>query len=537
MSMSRKGLALLHVKVMTSAGGVWRQTGDGLYLRNGIIVRAGSSDDIQAMASDTGAHVMDFAGERNAVCFPAFTDSHLHLDLYGFSLLNINLNGVSSLDAALDCIARVGKPDNGTWIRGDCWDDELWTTKPHRRYLDDLYRNSPVILSRKDYHSLWLNTAAMKATGLWNSTEFDPDLIPRDSEGPTGIVRDAAQSHALSRLPPYPLEERFHALHAAITKLLSLGFASCCNMDYDIFPELQALIGAMDQEPRVRIWQAIGLSNLDAAVSMGMWSGFGTDFLRLGGIKAFADGSLGSHTAYMQEPWPGTSGPCGYHAYESVDWLAERFRTASEHNLWMWVHAIGDRATADVLDAFEQAGIVASKGHAHHRMEHAQFLRPRDIPRFADLGIAASVQPSHLDLDIGKLKETFAPPHPGSYAFRSLLDAGTELAFGSDAPVEDPDPMKGMALAAFRSRPGEEPYQPDQCISLSDALTAYTVTPQVSLGMAGRRGNIAEGQDADIVVLSQNPLESTRPEDVRSTRVVATIVAGMVSFQATAQNE
>ncbi len=530
--MNREELALLHVKVMTSEGRAWRQTGDGLYLRNGIIARVGSSSDIQAMASDTGAHVMDFAGEQNAVCFPAFTDSHLHLDLYGFSLLSINLNGISSLEAALDCIAQAGKPDSGAWVRGDCWDDELWATKPHRRYLDDLYHNSPVILNRKDYHSLWLNTAAMKATGLLNSTEFDSDLVPQDSEGPTGIVRDAAQSWVLSRLPPSPIEERFQALHAAITKLLSLGFASCCNMDYDIFPELQALIGAMEHEPCVRIWQAIGLSNLDAAVSMGVWSGFGTDFLRLGGVKAFADGSLGSRTAYMQEPWPGMSGTYGYHAYESVDWLAERFRIANEHNLWMWVHAIGDRATADVLDAFEQAGVVASKGHAHHRMEHAQFLRPRDIPRFADLGITASVQPSHLNLDIGKLKEVFAQPHPGSYAFRSLLDAGTELTFGSDAPVEDPDALKGIALAAFRSRPGEEPYQPEQCISVSNALTAYTVAPQISLGMGGRRGNIVEGQDADIVVLSRSPLEDTNAQDIRSTRILATIVAGSVAFQA-----
>jgi len=165
-------------------------------------------------------------------------------------------------------------------------------------------------------------------------------------------------------------------------------------------------------------------------------------------------------------------------------------------------------------------------------MEHAQFLRPRDIPRFADLGITASVQPSHLNLDIGKLKEVFAQPHPGSYAFRSLLDAGTELTFGSDAPVEDPDALKGIALAAFRSRPGEEPYQPEQCISVSNALTAYTVAPQISLGMGGRRGNIVEGQDADIVVLSRSPLEDTNAQDIRSTRILATIVAGSVAFQA-----
>ena len=150
-------------------------------------------------------------------------------------------------------------------------------------------------------------------------------------------------------------------------------------MDYDIFPELQALIPAMSNEPRIRIWQAVGLDNLDAAVSLGLRSGFGSNFLRVGGIKAFADGSLGSRTAYMEESWPGTPGNYGYHTYESVNWLADRFRKADENGLWVWIHAIGDRANKETLDAFEQAGVATSNGHAHHRIEHAQFLHSEDV--------------------------------------------------------------------------------------------------------------------------------------------------------------
>jgi predicted amidohydrolase YtcJ len=172
----------------------------------------------------------------------------------------------------------------------------------------------------------------------------------------------------------------------------------------------------------------------------------------LGGIKAFADGSLGSRTAYMEKPWPGEPDNHGYHTYESVDWLADRFRKADENGLWIWTHAIGDRANKEVLDAFEQAGVAVSKGHAHHRIEHAQFLRPQDVERFANLGITASMQPSHLDLDIGKLKTVFPTPHPRSYAFKSLLESGAELNFGSDAPVENPDALKGIAFAAFRTQ-------------------------------------------------------------------------------------
>jgi predicted amidohydrolase YtcJ len=510
--MRHEDSALLHVRVMSSVDGWWKQTGDALYLRNGIIERIGSTADVLVMASSRNAQVLDFAGTPGATCYPAFMDSHLHLDLYGFSLLHVNLNGETSLDGALERIRLAGRPDSGAWIRGDCWDDELWSDSPHRRQLDDLYPNSPVVLNRKDYHSLWLNTAALKAVDLWNSRPFDSDLVPCDADGPTGIVRDAAQDWAFSRIPAPQLDERFAALHSAISKLLSMGFASCCSMDYDI-------------------WQAIGLDNLDAAVSLGLRSGFGSDFLRVGGVKVFADGSLGSRTAYMQEPWPGAPGNHGYHTYESVNWLADRFRKADENGLWVWIHAIGDRANKETLDAFEQAGVAASKGHAHHRIEHAQFLRTEDVERFANLGIAASVQPSHLDLDIGKLKTVFPTPHPRSYAFKSLLDSGVELDFGSDAPVEDPDALKGIAFAAFRTRAGELPYQSEQCISVQDALTAYTVAPQSSVGLFGQRGNLAEGQDADVVVLSRDILEDKDSLAVCSTHVLATIVAGDLAFK------
>jgi predicted amidohydrolase YtcJ len=153
------------------------------------------------------------------------------------------------------------------------------------------------------------------------------------------------------------------------------------------------------------------------------------------------------------------------------------------------------------------------------------------VERFANLGIAASVQPSHLDLDIGKLKTAFPTPHPRSYAFRSLLESGAELNFGSDAPVENPDALKGIAFAAFRTRSGELPYQSEQCISIQDALTAYTVAPQSSVGLFGQRGNLVEGQDADVVVLSRDILGDNDPQTVRSTQVLATIVAGDLAFQ------
>ncbi|HWQ21868.1 MAG TPA: amidohydrolase family protein, partial [Clostridia bacterium] len=283
--MQHEDAALLHVRVMSSLGGWWKQTGDALYLRNGVIKRVGSTADVQAMASGGSAHVLDFAGTPEATCYPAFMDAHLHLDLYGFSLLHVNLNGETSLGGALGRIRAAGRPDNGAWVRGDCWDDELWHDGPHRRQLDDLYKDSPVVLNRKDYHSLWLNTAALKAVDLWDSRPFGPDLVPCDADGPIGIVHDAAQDWVLSRIPAPRVDERFAALHSAVTSLLSMGFASCCSMDYGILPELEALIPAMSDEPRIRIWQAVGLDNLDAAVSLGLRSGFGSDFLRLGGIK------------------------------------------------------------------------------------------------------------------------------------------------------------------------------------------------------------------------------------------------------------
>ena len=525
-------LAIINADIMSFADGMWRTTGTGIYLAGGVIQRIGSAADILAMAKDRNTTLLDYRLLPGATCFPAFMDSHLHLDLYGSALLSIDLSGASSLEEALARIRNAGKPDSGNWIRGDGWDDELWHHAPRRQDLDELYHESPVVLKRKDYHSLWLNTAALKAVGLWEDTTFGDDLIPRDNDGPTGILHDAAQDVALARIPDPGLEERFAGLHQAISRLLSLGIASCCNMDFGILPELEALVPAMDEEPRIRIWQAIGAENLDAAVALGLRSGFGSDFLRIGGVKFFADGSLGSRTAYMVEPWDRGHANYGYHTYTSINSLSERFHRADEHGLWIWIHAIGDRANAEVLEAFDKAGASLSKGHAHHRIEHAQFLRATDIGRFGDLGIAASVQPSHLDLDIGKLRSVFPVPHPGSYAFHSLLSAGTDLCFGSDAPVEDPDPLKGMSFAAFRERAEEEPYQPEQCISLSEALSAYTVVPQDTVGLAGVRGNLVEGQDADVVVLSHNVLRSKGPDDVRSACVAATIVNGAVAYRA-----
>ena len=525
-------LAIINADIMSFADGMWRTTGTGIYLAGGVIQRIGSAADILAMSKDRNTTLLDYQLLPGATCFPAFMDSHLHLDLYGSALLGIDLSGASSLEEALARIRNAGKPDSGNWIRGDGWDDELWHHAPRRQDLDELYHESPVVLKRKDYHSLWLNTAALKAVGLWEDATFGDDLIPRDNDGPTGILHDAAQDVALARIPDPGLEERFTGLHRAISRLLSLGIVSCCNMDFGILPELEALVPAMDEEPRIRIWQAIGAENLDAAVALGLRSGFGSDFLRIGGVKFFADGSLGSRTAYMVEPWDTGHANYGYHTYTSINSLSERFHRADEHGLWIWIHAIGDRANAEVLDAFDKAGASLSKGHAHHRIEHAQFLRPTDISRFCDLGIAASVQPAHLDLDIGKLRSVFPAPHPGSYAFHSLLTAGTDLCFGSDAPVEDPDPLKGMSFAAFRKRAGEEPYQPEQRISLSDALSAYTVVPEDTVGLAGVRGNLMEGQDADVVVLSRNVLQSRGPDDLRSTHVATTIVDGSVAYQA-----
>jgi len=525
-------LAIINADVMSFVEGQWKTTGTGMLLEDGVIQKIGSAADILAISRDRNARLLDYKSLPGTTCFPAFMDSHLHLDLYGSSLLSINLTEASSLEEALMRIRNAGKPDSGNWIRGDGWDEELWHHAPRRQDLDELYRISPVVLKRKDYHTLWLNTAALKAVGLWENTAFGDDLVPRDSDGPTGVLHDAAQDFALARIPGPGLEERFAGIHLAISRLLALGVASCCNMDFGILPELEALTPAMEEEPRVRIWQAIGADNLDAAVALGLRSGFGSDFLRVGGVKVFADGSLGSRTAYMFEPWDTERANYGYHTYPSVDYLSERFRKADEHGLWIWIHAIGDRANAEVLDAFDRAASSISKGHSHHRIEHAQFLRPTDVQRFCDLGIAASLQPAHLDLDIGKLRSVFPTPHQGSYAFQSLLSAGTDLCFGSDAPVEEPDPLKGMSFAAFRQRAGEDPYQPEQCVSLAEALSSYTTVPQDVVGLAGKRGNLLEGQDADVVVLSRNVLRCTCPRDVSNTHVTATIVDGALAYEA-----
>jgi predicted amidohydrolase YtcJ len=469
---------------------------------------------------------------------PGFTDSHLHFMSYGISLREIDLAGVPSLEEALARVAaRAETTAAGQWLTGRGWDHTLWKGGdfPRRQDLDRVAPEHPVWLRRKCGHAGWANTRALAAAGITAKTPDPPGGAIEhepDTGMPTGILKETAMDLVADLFEDPSLEEATSAIQVAIANAHKLGLTGVHTMEgaaaFRAFQALEAS-GAL----QLRILMQIPEDNLDAAIQAGLRSGFGNERLRIGGVKAFADGALGARTAYMLKAYEGEPDNYGI-AVSEADHLNDLVGKAARAGIAAFIHAIGDRSNREVLDAVELSRKAGEGLDLRHRIEHTQLLHPDDIPRLAELGVIASMQPIHATQDMLVADEIWGERcAKGAYAWRSLLDAGTVLAFGSDSPVEDLSVMQGIHAAVTRRRPdgspGPDGWYPDERLTVQQAVYAYTAGAAYASGEEGIKGTLSPGKLADLVLLSQD-IFAIEPMRILDTEVAATMFDGVFVY-------
>jgi hypothetical protein len=517
--------------------------GQAIAIAGDRVAAVGDNDAVRALHSPVGKTI----DLRGRTVTPGFTDSHLHFLSYGIGLKEIELAGVPALEEALALVsARASASPAGQWLTGRGWDHTLWAGRgleagafPTRQDLDRVAPGHPVFLRRKCGHAGWANTRALELAGITASTP-DPagGAIDRDplTGQPTGILKDTAMEIVFSLFQEPSLAEATAAIKAAMPHAHRAGLVGVHTMEgAGAFQAFQALLAA--GELQLRITMQIPEENLDAAIQVGLRSGFGNEWLRIGGVKIFSDGALGARTAYMLEPFEGYPGNYGL-PMGTPEHLREVIMKASRAGIASFVHAIGDRANREVLDAIaetrrSESAAFSSAGRAQprlrHRIEHAQIVHPDDVPRFAALGVIASMQPIHATQDMLIADALWAERGAHAYAWRSLLNAGAVLAFGSDSPVEDLSVMMGIHAAVTRRRadgsPGPEGWYPAQRLTVDEAVSAYTAGAAYASGEERIKGSLAPGKLADLVVLSQD-IFTVDPMAITETEVVGTMVGG-----------
>jgi predicted amidohydrolase YtcJ len=448
--------------------------------------------------------VVDLGGR---CVLPGFTDSHVHFPTWAVAQHEVKLDGATSLD---ECLARIRAWDvPGEWLRGYGWRDGDWNDgrTPTRRDLDAIVADRPAMMISKDYHALWLNSAALALAG--GDLEVEGGLVVRDDAGePTGVLVEEAAWRFKERYLHIPADEYVDAMRAGVKVANARGVT--CVHDKD------GWLGAIGLWQRLattalRVWQSTPHESLPRLRELGLRSGAGSDYLRLGYLKVFMDGTLGSQTAWMLD---GSGVPI-----TSGDELAEIVRSAAEAGWPVGVHAIGDRANREALDAFERTRDAWQPRGLRQRIEHAQCLSAEDLTRFAELGVACSVQFSHAPSDEHLAKRFWADKLDGVYSFRSLLHSGALVANGSDAPIEELDPWAGVVAATIGH------WRENERLTVEEALHATCVAPARLSHDERLRGTLVPGRLADLVVLDRDPL-ACGPDELPEVQVVATMVGG-----------
>lgn len=505
--------------------------GGALAVAGGRVLAVGNATDMAA--AFPLARRVDLQG---LPVFPGLVDAHLHLISYGFSLLEVGLREAgSSGEAARLVSAAVKRLPADAWVLGHGWDKNTWPEDrfPTRHDLDTATDGRPALMASKDGHLLWVNSAALRAAGITRDTPDPPGgVIGRDAAGePDGILKEEAAALVRRVVPPPTPKMRESAGLAAIADLHRYGitgvhaFTGTTTAGPEGFAALQSLHAR--GELSMRVVATLPDRQLEAATDCGMRTGLGDEMLRVGPVKIFADGALGSQTASMLEPYDGQPDNLGVQVRSpaEMDHLVAR---AIEAGLWTALHAIGDRANREVLDIFERHHAASQRLGARHRIEHVQLLHPDDLPRLARLGVVASMQPIHATEDREIAERYWGPRARWAYAWRSIAASGAALAFGSDAPVETPDPWQGIYAAVTRRRQHERDaraWHPQECLALEDAFRAYTAGAAYAAGTEGWQGTLRPGSAADFIVLDRDPYAGP-PEELLRVRVLATVVGG-----------
>ncbi|HKZ80846.1 MAG TPA: amidohydrolase [Pyrinomonadaceae bacterium] len=501
------------------------------------IVAVGSDKEIKKLA---GSQTRMIDAKKQLV-LPGFNDAHVHFLTGGFQLANVDLRDADSPTEFAERIRRFAeKLPKGRWITGGDWDHERWADAklPTKELIDRYTPDIPVFVNRLDGHMALANSLALRRAGVTRQTLDPPGgVIVRDSKTgePTGILKDAAQNLVWKVIPEPSFEEKLVAARAATNHAASLGVTSVQDMsagnDVGVY---QTLLNR--GELKTRIYAVSPLPAWERLAQTGVRAHFGNGMLRIGGLKGFADGSLGSTTALFYEHYrdaPDTAGIASDEMYPEGAMLA-RVREADRAGLQVMIHAIGDRANDLILSIFEQVERESSNREQRFRIEHAQHLRPQDIDRFGRHKVIASMQPYHA-IDDGRWAEKRIGKEriKTTYAFRSLLDSGAALAFGTDWSVAPLNPLLTVYAAVTRRTldgKNAKGWVPEQKISVEEAVRAYTVGSAYAEFEESNKGTITPGKLADVVVLSQD-IFKIDPKEIEKTRVVLTIMNGEVVFE------
>ena len=504
------------------------------------ILAVGSNTEMRRLTGPE-TEVIDAGGK---LVLPGFNDAHVHFLGGGFQLSSVNLRDANSPAEFAERIrAFAAKLPSGRWITGGDWDHERWpeingkAPLPTKELIDRVTPNTPVFVSRLDGHMALANSVTLKLAGITKDTP-DPDggLIVRDpSTGqPTGVLKDAAMSFVWKVIPESTFEEKLVAARAATEHAAKLGVTSVQDMsagsDVGVYQTLLA-----QGQLKTRIYAISPLPAWERLARTGVRAHFGSDMLRVGGLKGFADGSLGSTTAFFYEPYsdaPENRGLAGDEMFPEGAML-ERVRQADRAGLHVMIHAIGDRANDQILSLFAKVTSENGARDRRFRIEHAQHLRREDIPRFAGEKVIASMQPYHA-IDDGRWAETRIGNERAktTYAFRSLLDNGATLAFGTDWTVAPLDPLSSVyAAVTRRTLDGKNPngWIPEQKISVEEAVRAYTVGSAYAEFQEAAKGTITPGKLADIVMLSGD-IFTIDPPEIEKVKVVLTVMDGRIVY-------
>jgi predicted amidohydrolase YtcJ len=513
-----------------------RPTAEAIAILGNRIVAVGSTKEIKKLA---GPRTRTIDAKKRLV-LPGFNDAHTHFLSGGFQLASVDLRDANTPQEFASRIRSfAANVPRGRWITGGDWDHERWPDAklPAKDLIDSFTAETPVFVNRLDGHMALANSLALRLAGVTRQTLDPPGgVIVRDKNGePTGVLKDAAMSFVWRVKPPESFDEKLAAARAASNHAAKLGVTSVQDMsagaDVGVY---QALLDR--GELNTRIYAVAPLPAWERLAQTGVRAHFGSEMLRVGGLKGFSDGSLGSTTALFYEPYrdePNTSGIATDEMYpEGV--MLERVREADRVGLQIMIHAIGDRANDLILSIYEQVERENGPRDRRFRIEHSQHLRPQDIPRFARDRVIASMQPYHA-IDDGRWAEKRIGKERAktTYAFRSLLDAGATLAFGTDWTVAPLDPMLTIYAAVTRRTldgKNSKGWVPEQKISVEETVRAYTVGSAYAEFQENVKGSITPGKLADLVILSRD-LFKIDPKEIEKVRVELTMVDGRVVYE------
>jgi predicted amidohydrolase YtcJ len=500
---------------------------EGVSVVDGVIEFVGSEEQIRGRIG-AGTRVVELGGR---FVMPGFIDTHTHFVDGGFRLSSVDLRDADGPEEFARRLAAYAEGlEEGEWILGGDWDHEMWGGElPDRSWIDAVTPRNPVFVTRLDWHMALANTRALEEAGV------GPDVgspaggeVVRDPSGRlTGVLKDEAMPLVAAHIPRPTEPQRDSALHAAMRHAASLGVTGVTDMGS--WEDLEAYQRARRSGSlTLRVYAYVPLSTVDSLASRVKSEGTGDEWVQIGGLKGFVDGSLGSGTALFEDPYTDEPDNSGL-LVTPLDELRDQVEKAEAAGLQVAVHAIGDRAIRSLLDIYEAVGEGHGERDRRYRVEHAQHLGPADVERFGQLGVIAAMQPYHA-IDDGRWAERrIGTERAGlTYAFRSLLDAGAVVVFGSDWTVAPLDPLLGVYAAVTRRTLDDahpDGWVPEQKIDVEESLRAYTSAAAWSGFMEDRTGTLTAGRLADMVVLSESPL-AIEPERLRDIRVDLTFVGG-----------